>query len=497
MSTYQELELAVRARVPLIALVTPEEGRAMERLLRPLAKEWREGRLLVWSSTEGFRTVPLAEGERTERISAPDPLSALDVIAGDEGPALFILKDFHHHVDGAAVLRKLRDLFPTLGAAGKQVVFLGPRFRVPDDLEKEVEVIDFPPPGLDELSETLDSLVEYLPVEEVRLSPSGREDLLKGLLGLTLHEAETVLAKALVRDGALTDAAVELVLGEKRQIVRRGGLLEFYEAEEDLDDVGGLASLKEWLQRRHDAFSEDARQFGLPVPKGILVLGVQGCGKSLVAKAVSRAWKMPLLRFDVGRIFGKYIGESEAAIRRVAQTAEAVAPAILWIDEIEKGFAGATSEAHDTGVSARVLGTFLTWLQEKRKPVFVFATANSLRNLPPELLRKGRFDELFFVDVPSPEERAEVFAVHLRKRARDPAAFDLAALAAKTESFTGAEIEQVVNEALYAAFADGRRALAQADLERAAGEIIPLAVTMRESIAAMRHWASTRARLAS
>jgi SpoVK/Ycf46/Vps4 family AAA+-type ATPase len=295
----------------------------------------------------------------------------------------------------------------------------------------------------------------------------------------------------------VTDDAVDLVLGEKRQIVRRSGLLEFYEAEENLGDVGGLESLKGWLRRRHHAFSEEAREFGLPFPRGILLLGVQGCGKSLVAKAISREWRMPLLRLDVGRVFGKYIGESEAAIRRVAQTAEAVAPAILWIDEIEKGFAGATAESHDTGVSARVLGTFLTWLQEKRKPVFVFATANQIRNLPPELLRKGRFDELFFVDLPTADERAAIFAVHLRKRRRDPGDFALPALAERTEGFTGAEIEQVVNEALYTAFGAGRRPLKQDDLLAAAGEVVPISVTMREAITAMRHWAETRARRAA
>lgn len=495
MSAYEQLELALRARVPLIALVTPEEDRAFERLLKPLARQWRSGRLLAWSTTEGFRTVPVEEGEAPIRISAPEPLSALDLIASEGEPGIFVLKDFHHHVENTAVLRKLRDLFLGLGGSGKHILFLGPRFRVPEDLEKEVEVIDYPPPGLEELSELLDSVGEE-DDGAVRLTPSGREDLLKALLGLTLHEAESVLARGLVRDGVLTDAAVDLVLGEKRQIVRRAGILEFYESAESLEDVGGLATLKEWLRRRHDAFSEEAREFGLPVPRGILVLGVQGCGKSLLAKAVSSAWKMPLLRLDVGRIFGKYIGESEAAIRRVVHTAEAVAPAILWIDEIEKGFAGASGEAHDTGVSARVLGTFLTWLQEKRKPVFVFATANQIRNLPPELLRKGRFDELFFVDLPTPEERAEIFAVHLRKRGRAPADYDLAALAERTEGFTGAEIEQIVNEALYTAFGDGRRALRTEDLLSAAAEVIPLSVTMKEALAAMRHWASTRARRA-
>lgn len=497
MTTYEELELALRARVPLLALVTPEERRAVERLLQPLAREWREGRLFAWTTTQGYQALDCGEGGEPATFAAPDPLSALDVVAGYEHAALFVLKDFHHYLDNAALLRKLRDLAQFLPPTGKQVVFLGPRFRVPEDVEKEIQVIDYPPPGLDELAELLDSLVEELGEDAIRLTPEVGERLLKAALGLTLAEAEGVMAKALVRDGALTEAGVDLVLAEKKQIVRRSGLLEYYEAAEELEDVGGLGTLKEWLRRRRQAFTEDAREYGLPVPRGVLMLGVQGCGKSLVAKAVSREWQMPLLRMDVGRIFGKFIGESEAAIRSAIRTAEAVAPSILWIDEIEKGFAGATVEAHDTGVGARVLGTFLTWLQEKQKPVFVVATANQIRNLPPELLRKGRFDELFFVDIPSPEEREEILAVHLRRRRRDPGAFDLSALSRKTEGFTGAEIEQVVNEALHAAYADSRRPLAQEDLERAAGEVIPIAVTMKEQIAAMRTWAATRARRAS
>lgn len=497
MSTYDELELCIRARVPLIALVTAEEARAEERLLLPLAVAWREGRLWSWTTTEGFRLVPTDTQSDPLRVTAPDPLSALEVIAADGEPGIFVLKDFHHHLENATLLRKLRDLAPSLVPAGKNVIFLGPRFSVPEDLEKEIQLLDYPPPGLDEFGELVDHVAESLGGGSVRLSAGGRERLLKAALGLTLGEMETVLAKAVVRDGALTDAGVDLILEEKRQIVRRGGILEFYEAAEALDDVGGLDALKAWLARRRAAFSEDARAYGLPLPRGILLLGVQGCGKSLVAKAISREWRMPLLRLDVGRIFGRYIGESEAAIRRVIQTAEAVAPAILWIDEIEKGFAGSGSDNLDAGVSARVLGTFLHWMQEKQKPLFVLATANQIRNLPPELLRKGRFDELFFVDLPSEAERTEIFAVHLRKRRRDPAGFDLPALARKTEGFTGAEIEQVVNEALYGAYGDGRRPLSAADLEGAAGEVIPISVTLRETIAAMRQWAERRARPAS
>lgn len=499
MSTYRELELAIRARVPLIALITPEELRAQERLLKPLAAEWRAGRLYAWSTTQGFQSIPMSEEEEPTLSPAPDPHSALEFVAGYGEPGLFVLKDFHHYVDNAGLLRRLRDLAAELPETGKHIVFLGPRFRVPEDLEKEVQVLDYPPPGLEELGDLLDSLAAAFGEEDaaVRLSPLGREHLLKAALGLTLSEAEIVLAKALVRDGFLSDAGVDLVLAEKKQIVRRSGLLEYYEAREAMDEVGGLDALKTWLRRREQAFTEDARAYGLAVPRGILLLGVQGCGKSLVAKAVSREWRMPLLRLDVGRIFGKFIGESEAAIRSAIRTAEAVAPSILWIDEIEKGFAGATTESHDAGVSARVLGTFLTWMQEKQKPVFVVATANHVRNLPPELLRKGRFDELFFVDLPTPEERAEIIGVHLRRRRREPGEFDLAGLVDRTQNFTGAEIEQLVNEGLYTAYADGRRPLRQSDLEHAAGEVIPIAVTMKESIGAMRTWASTRARRAS
>ena len=490
-----DLELALRARIPLVALVTYEEARALNTLLLPLAQAWREGRCFVWTTTTGFNLISDNTDEPIS-LSAPDPMSALEVVAAYDEPAMFVLKDFHHYLENAAVLRRLRDLAAELPALEKQIVFLSPRFRVPEDLEKDVQVIDLPPPPLPELGALLDEQIARCG-SSVDLTPEGRERLLNAALGLTAVEAGTVFAKAMVGDGTLSDDDVDLVLDEKKQIVRRAGILEFYEAAETLDDVGGLDNLKAWLDKRYAAFSEDARDYGLPEPKGILLLGVQGCGKSLVAKAVSRAWKLPLLRLDVGRIFGRYIGESEAAIRRVIQTAEAVAPAILWVDEIEKGFAGAAGDAHDTGVSARVLATFLTWLQEKGKPVFVLATANHIRNLPPELLRKGRFDELFFVDLPMPEEREAILRVHLQKRGRDCANFDVRGLAAQMDSFTGAEIEQTINEALHDAYADGRREVTTADISHAASQVIPLAVTMREAITGMRNWAGTRARPAS
>lgn len=494
----RDMEIALRSRVPLVALVTHEERRALDRILIPLAEEWRAGQIYAWSLTRAYQGLSPRAAVDDLPFSAPEPLAALSVVEEAEQPGVFVLLDFHQHLDNAAIIRKLRDLSEKLPPTGKQIVFLGPRFRTPEELEKSVEVLDLPPPDLAELAEAVDDAIHQLGQDKVDLSTAGRERLLHAMLGLTLTEADGVLARAAVREGQLTDAAVAMVLAEKRQIVRRAGLLEFCESEDGLEDVGGLANLKQWLSQRYDAFSEDARDYGLPQPKGILCLGVQGCGKSLVARAISREWQMPLLRMDVGRLFGRYIGESEAQMRRALRIAESVAPCILWVDEIEKGFAGAaTTGVGDTGVSARVLATFLTWMQEKTQPVFVFATANQIRSLPPEMLRKGRFDELFFVDLPDAQDREAIFAVHVRKRKRDPEAFGLTAAAEATTGFSGAEIEQTVNEALHLAYADGRREPTTADLLAAAKCIIPLSVTVKEAIEAMRHWAATRARSAS
>jgi SpoVK/Ycf46/Vps4 family AAA+-type ATPase len=326
-----------------------------------------------------------------------------------------------------------------------------------------------------------------------------REDvdqLIQAALGLTLSEAENAFAKAIAHDGRLSKDDVPRVLDEKRQVIRKSGLLEYHAPDQRLGDVGGLAALKGWLQRRAGAFGEPARRFGLPEPKGLLLLGVQGCGKSLTAKAIAAQWNLPLLRLDVGRIFSGLVGSSEENLRRAIRVAESVAPVVLWIDEIEKGLAGAGSAVADGGVSARVFGGLLTWLQEKTAPVFVVATANRIEGLPPELLRKGRFDEIFFIDLPAAPERREIFEIHVARRGRDPARFDLDGLAARSEGFSGAEIEQVVIAGLYEAFAEGTD-LAQADLDRAIAESLPLSTTMREEIARVREWARTRTRPAS
>jgi SpoVK/Ycf46/Vps4 family AAA+-type ATPase len=317
---------------------------------------------------------------------------------------------------------------------------------------------------------------------------------LKAALGLTLTEAENVFAKCIVEKGVFD---LDLIVAEKQQLIRKSGVLEYFEARDEVSDIGGLEILKAWLNNRALAFTEKAQKFGLPSPRGILLLGVQGCGKSLTAKAVAHLWRLPLLRLDVGRIFAGLVGSSEQNMRRAIQMAETVSPCVLWLDEIEKGLAGLESSGlADAGVTARVFATLNTWMQEKTKPVFVVATANEIMQLPPELLRKGRFDEIFFVDLPAESERREIFVIHLGRRKRDPKEFDLDRLAAESDGFSGAEIEQAVISGLYAAFEEGREITTE-DVLTALRQTVPLSVTMREEIGMVRRWAKGRARPAS
>jgi SpoVK/Ycf46/Vps4 family AAA+-type ATPase len=367
-------------------------------------------------------------------------------------------------------------------------------------LEKEITVLNFPLPGSEDLAQLLDKIIEDLKEFKqvsITLDEVARERLLQAALGLTLGEAENVFAKIIVKDGRLSGEHINEVFAEKQQIIRKSGLLEYYATSESFAEVGGLAVLKDWLNKRGLAFSPEARAFGLPAPKGVLLLGVQGCGKSLCAKAVSTQWQLPLLRFDMGRMFNSFIGSSEENVRRAISVAESVAPAILWVDEIDKAFAGsAGSGASDGGTTARVFGTFLTWLSEKQAPVFVAATANDISQLPPELLRKGRLDEIFFVDLPALAERTEVFHIHLQKRGRDPAEFDIDALARASHDFSGAEIQEAINSALYDAFY-AREQLATEHVRTALEQTVPLAKTMAEQITCLRAWAEGRARNAS
>jgi ATP-dependent 26S proteasome regulatory subunit len=492
----RELDTLVRARYPLINLVSWEEQR-LDTILDELAK--RHGKALhAWSVTKGLRRVGGARGASSD--GAREPMEALAAIEKLTEPSLVILKDFHPYLNDPAVIRGLRELAQSLKTTYTTVILLSPVLQIPVELEKEMTVLDVPLPTHDELFALLKEIAEVVVRgnrAQVSLKREDADAIAKAAQGLTLSEAENAFAKAIAADSRLAKEDIGLILDEKRQVIRKSGLLEYYPTEEQFGNVGGLENLKTWLARRGNAFSEPARRFGLPEPKGLLLLGVQGCGKSLTAKAIASSWKMPLLRLDMGRIFSGLVGSSEENLRRAIRVAESVAPAVLWTDEIEKGLSGmGSSNFSDGGVTARVFGAMLTWLQEKTAPVFVVATANRIDLLPPELLRKGRFDEIFFIDLPALPEREEIFRIHLARRGRKPETYDVRALAAAAEGFSGAEIEQVVVAALYDAFAEGKE-LEHGHLARAVGETFPLATTMREDIQKLREWAKTRTRPAS
>ncbi len=489
-ATRDELELLVRSRYPILYLLSWEEGRS-ERLLRELGSSLHK-KVYVWTATQGFEG-GIASDDRS-------PAAALAQVASSPERAIFVLKDFHAHLDRPEVVRAMRDAVGSLKQSFKTLVILSPVLSIPRELEKDVTVIDVPLPDAAEVGAILDGIIRSVrndPRVSVDAGPELRERIVKAALGLTANEAENVFAKAVVHGRRLDESDLPLILAEKKQILRKMGMLEYYDNEEGIDEVGGLDELKRWLRTRSSAFSERARAFGLPEPKGLLLLGVQGCGKSLTAKAIASQWKLPLLRLDVGSLFGSFIGSSEENLRKAIRIAESLSPCVLWLDEIEKGFSGVGGGGHsDGGTSARVFGGFLTWLQEKRKPVFVVATSNKIEDLPPELLRKGRFDEIFFVDLPDGPERETIFAIHLRKKRRDPAAFDLRRLAGLAEGFSGAEIEAALVEAMYEAFAASRE-VTSGDVEAALRGTVPLSRTSSESISRLRSWAADRARPAS
>ncbi len=491
----REIDTLIRARYPLLYLVTFEEQR-VELLLGEVARAHGKD-LVEWSATRGLRTFTGAHrGEPIE--NTVEPVAALMHISRLTKPSIVLLKDFHRHLDDALVVRALRELGNSLKSSFTTVIVIAPTLRLPEELEKDVSVVDVPLPTKADLLRLLREIARLVTKNRkatVDLSADQADLLVSAAHGLTLSEAENAFAKAIARDNRLDVSDLRLILDEKSQVIRKSGLLEYYGTDQAMTDVGGLTHLKRWLERRRNAFSDAAREFGLPSPKGLLLLGVQGCGKSLTAKAIATSWKLPLVRLDMGRIYSGLVGSSEENLRKAIRAVESLAPVVLWVDEVEKGLAGSTG-SNDTGVSARVFGTLLTWLQEKTAPVFVVATANRIESLPPELLRKGRFDEIFFVDLPSEQERTEIITIQLKRRKREPANFPVAELAKLTAQFSGAELEQLVVAGLYDAFADGVE-LKPEHLITAAKETPPLAVTMAEDVQKLREWARTRTRPAS
>lgn len=493
-SVMQEIALHIQAGYPLLYLVSWEEERMLQAIEQIAVGDDQRKKLWIWTETCGLKNIALGEADR----SLTDPLQVLNHIISAKDKAMFVLLDFHPFLVNHQITRRMRDAARALAQSGKTLILLSPILTLPDEISKEIVVFDVDLPTLEELGRTLDRfLEERQPAKAAHLKKDQRERLLKASQGLTLNEMQSALSKSFLAQQKIGEGAIPMILAEKKQIIRKSGILEYFSPDETFEEIGGVASLKRWLAKRDVAFTEDARKFGLPVPKGLLLVGVQGCGKSLTAKAVASQWRVPLLRLDLGKVFSGLVGSSEENVRKAIKLAESIAPCILWIDEIEKGLSGsASSHYSDAGTAARVFGTFLTWLQEKEKPVFVIATANDISLLPPELLRKGRFDEIFFVDLPGAQERQEIFQIHLKKRHRSPQQFDVELLRQASEGFSGAEIEQVIISALYDAFEHGRP-LTTEDVTRSLRETVPLSQTMAEQIAALRKWAETRARKAS
>ncbi len=498
---FDELKTLTQAKYPLVYIVSWEERR-IEDVLREVAID-RKKKLYGWTLTNGIIPLDFYQAPPLDP-STRDPLNALDFVAKSQEAAIFVLKDFHPFLedrrgssDHPVIIRRLRDLTIELKESRKTLIILAPTLRFPPDLEKEITVLDYSLPTLDELAVSLDRVVRSArEIAGVRhhISDEERERVLYAARGLTCLEAENVFAKSLVLSRKLDPS---VIIAEKEQLIRRSQVLEYYESVEGFDNVGGMNLVKAWLRKRGKAFSEKARQFGLPEPKGLLLLGVQGAGKSLLAKAVASQWQLPLLRLDLGRVFSELVGSSEHNMRSALRLAESVSPCVLWLDELEKGLAGSSGSGNsDAGTSARVFGSFLTWMQEKTSPVFVIGTANDISALPPEVLRKGRFDEIFFVDLPCMEERRDIFAIHLARRGREPLKYGLNELARLSDGFSGAEIEQVIIDGLYDAF-ENNGELTDEDIARNLEKTIPLSRTMETKITALRQWARNHARPAS
>lgn len=479
-----ELTLLIRSDYPYLYLVSYEDERVIE-MAREIGKELgRE--IFIWSSASGL----FSATKPAPYLRQPQLLSqGLEDADRYKGPSLFVFLDAHSHLDSPEVIRVLRNFSDNFISGSKTLFFVGTQERIPNDLTRELPSFYFPLPSSSELAASLAGISKDFSEHHTALVQAG--------IGLTLREAKRAFKRAFVDDNAFSKDDVRWLVTEKARLVRKSSALTFLSTETHLSDVGGLELLKQWLMQRGTAFSPKAKEFGLSVPKGILLLGVQGCGKSLCCKMVSSEWNVPLVRMDIGAIYGSYIGMSESNVRTALATAEAVAPCVLWIDEIEKGLSGLTSsDGSDAGTTSRVFSTILSWLQEKKAPVFVAATANRIEGLPPELLRRGRFDEIFFVDLPNVRERKEIFFIHLKNRGRNPEIFNLEAHAQNTSGYSGAEIEQIIINALFEAFAANEE-LSDTYLAKAVGDTVPLSKTMAENIQKLQRWAYDRARTAS
>ncbi len=488
MDALRTLEILITSRTPFIAIETLEEDR-VEQALERVAQRLNIP-LFVWTMTRGLRRA----GALEPLYDTKEPLKALRNLSDLPNAGIYLMKDLYRSLGDAAVVRTLQDLARAFSHDRRAIVLTAPRVELPSELATLASLVKLELPTEEDLRALAQEVFGTLSRQH-RLGPPPDPDVLDkiatALRGLTLFEAERALTRAVLDDLTLGPRDIEVIAQMKKEILSRDRVLDCVPQKEGLDDVGGLRGLKAWLEKRRDALTPEAKKFGVEAPRGILLLGVQGCGKSLAAKAVAKTWSLPLLRLEPGRLFDKFIGESEKNLDRALATAERMAPCVLMIDEIEKGFASVVSSDSDGGLSRRILGRLLGWMQEREAPVFLVATCNQITALPPELMRKGRFDEIFFIDLPGLDERRQIFAIHLTRRHRDPKSFDLDALAAAAEGFSGAEVEQAVVAALYTAFA--RRAeLTTEDILEEIKATRPLSVTRAEEIDALREWAKGR-----
>ena len=487
----EELELLIRAKNPIISIDTPDEPRAV-RVVREVAARMSRP-LAEWSVTEGLVTAPPAA--RSELVKPGAILPALRYLRDSSYPIIYLFKDIAPLCADAQVARFLRDLYFSEDSR-LWTLILADSGGLPPDSRRLTVPYDVGWPDETEMKEVVQRTLSEAAdrgMTEIAVKLTGRQmdQLVQMLRGLTASEARRLVAAAVYDDNVLDAADLNRVMDAKRNRLSTTGCLETMVADVAPEDIGGLTNLKKWLNQRRGGFNAAARKFGLDPPRGILLLGVQGCGKSLCAKVVASAWRMPLLRMDPGVLYQKFIGESEARLREALAQAESLAPVVLWIDEIEKAFASAGSNSADGGLSQRMFGTLLSWMQDHRHPIFMIATANNISDLPPELMRKGRFDEIFFIDLPKERHRKTIFTIHLRRRGRDKEQFDVDQLAQAAEGFTGAEIEQAILSGMYSAYSDGKEFATEHILD-AIEKTRPLSVVMRESIQGLRAWAANR-----
>lgn len=485
-----ELTLLLKARYPIIYINTIEEDR-VEYVVRKTIKNTLNRSIYTWDFIDGYTNNPNNEG-----FAKRNPLQALELIErlNCETPALFLLKDFNRFLTDVSVSRKLKNISRLLKLQPKTIIILSSEINIPKELQDLVTVLSFQLPTEAEINQELNRLIDSLNLE---ISSQLLENLTRACQGLSLERIRRVLSKIIVTYKKIDDKSISLLLSEKKQIIRQTEILEYWSTEDNIEKIGGVDNLKQWLKKRKTAFSVQASNYGLPMPRGLLLVGIQGTGKSLTAKAIATEWQLPLLKLDVGKLFGGIVGESESRLRQMIQVAETLSPCILWIDEIDKAFSSNESQG-DSGTSNRVLATFISWLSEKTKPVFVVATANNVELLPLEIIRKGRFDEIFFLDLPNEQEREEIFKIHLQEfRPNNWQSFDYLELARLSEYFSGAEIKQSIIEAMYQAFYE-KREFTTNDICQALKNLIPLAQLETQQMVKLQKWASSgRIRLAS